>query len=169
MSRRGRLLTGLRRLGVLAAVWLALTGAAPGALAIGAFALAGAAALSLALLPPGPHPVRVWRFAALLPGFVARSVQGGLDVAWRALHPKLPIRPGWIELPTKIEGGPARMIFGAEISLLPGTLSAGSEDGALYIHGLDAGRDIEASLRPREAGLARAFSQPAIASREGSR
>ncbi|TGY88526.1 cation transporter [Marinicauda algicola] len=166
MSRGAHLATGLRRTGVLAAVWLALTGAAPDALAAGALALALAVPLSLVLLAPAPHPVRLARFAALAPGFLARSFQGGIDVAWRALHPDLPIRPGWIEFPTRIEDGPARLIFGSEISLLPGTLSAGSEDGALYVHALDASGEVEGSLRPREDAMARAFSQPRAGGRE---
>ncbi|KAA5801645.1 hypothetical protein F1654_12190 [Alkalicaulis satelles] len=149
----------IKRTALLGLAWLVMTGGAAGALVYGLVAVLAAAALSLVLLPPGPRPAVLIRLAALAPDFLVRSILGGVDVAWRALHPHLPVRPGWINLPTRMTDGPARALFGAETSLLPGTLSAGCDGDGLKIHCLDLDARTRARLEAEEARLARAFSQ----------
>jgi len=161
-------LTVLKRAVLMALVWLALTGADAQAWVYGAIAVAGATALSLVLLPAGPRPARVLRLFALFPGFLMRSVLGGVDVAWRALHPRLPVRPGWVSQKTSMRDGAARSLFGAETSLLPGTLSAGCDETGLMIHCLDANELTRKRLAAEEKRLARAFSEDADAG-EGER
>lgn len=139
----------------LALIWLALTGADPGGLAIGVVAAAAGAWLSLRLLPPAPQGVSLIRLTRMFPGFVWRSVLGGIDVAWRALHPRMPMKPGWIVLSTALPEGGARVALGGEFSLLPGTLVAGSRDGMLLIHCLDTDQQIEAAVRREEDAIAR--------------
>lgn len=51
-----------------------------------------AAAFSVPLLPQFSK-VRLLQVAAMAPGFLARSVVRGLDIAWRAFRPSLPLRP----------------------------------------------------------------------------
>lgn len=148
-----------KRGALLFAVWLAVTGAEPGGLVFGLAAAALATLVSLRTLPPAGGAIRPGRFAALWPGFILRSIRAGADVAWRALHPKLPVHPGWIELDTSLAEGPARTLLGAEISLLPGTLSAGTRNGRLRVHALDDRVDIEAALRAPQQGLETAFSR----------
>jgi multicomponent Na+:H+ antiporter subunit E len=148
-----------KRAALFALAWLILTGAAPGGLAVGAVAAVAATAVSLRLLPPSPRHAKVWALIALIPGFLWRSMLGGADVAWRALHPKLPIRPGWIDYPVTLQDGTARAMFGAQTSLLPGTLSAGMESGAMRIHCLEVSERTHAELARGEARLARALSQ----------
>lgn len=132
----------------LATVWIALAGISGQALVAGAVLVPLAFLLSLWLLPDGV-PVRFSRVLALLPHFVARSLAGGVDVAWRAFHPRLPINPGWVELPTRLHDA-GRVAVGGELSLMPGTLSAGSKGGILLIHVLDRDQEVEVSLRDEE-------------------
>ncbi|HSG57839.1 MAG TPA: Na+/H+ antiporter subunit E, partial [Paracoccaceae bacterium] len=108
--------------------------------------------LSLRLLPPGP-PLRLWALARFLPGFILRSVVGGVDVAWRAFHPRLPIDPGWIELPVTLTAG-GRVALGAELSLMPGTLVAGSDGERMLIHVLNRQQDAIGLVRAEEARMA---------------
>jgi multicomponent Na+:H+ antiporter subunit E len=150
---RPRLLpSGLKRLALLGGIWLALAGTGREALLVGAVAAPAAVWLSLALLPP-VAPVRLARAALLAPGFVARSVIGGIDVAWRAFHPRLPLRPGWLAFPTGLPDV-GRVALGAEIALMPGSLAAGTRGGRLLIHVLDREGDHVRRLAAEEARLA---------------
>ncbi len=149
----------LRRAAAFAAVWLALTGAAPGGLPFGAAAVALATWASLRLLPPRGRALRPLALLALLPHFLWESIKGGIDVARRALHPAMPLNAGWLRVPLTLPPGAARMSLGSEISLLPGTLAAGGEGDRLLVHCLDARAGMEARLCEEEARLARALRQ----------
>ena len=127
--------------------WLGLTGASADALFPGVVVVSVAVWLSLRLLP-ATHPLVMWRLARHLPRFVAGSVSGGIDVARRAFSPRLRLNPGWVEIPSDLPDG-ARVALGAELSLMPGTLAAGSEDGKLLVHLLDKGAGFDRAI-PRE-------------------
>jgi multicomponent Na+:H+ antiporter subunit E len=150
----------LERLALFAGVWIVLTGGA-GKPFLALVAIGAAALVSLRMLPPGGRriaPVAMGRFLA---GFLARSVAGGVDVAWRALHPRMPLAPGWRVLPTGLPEGGARVAFETELSLLPGTLSAGSHGDAILVHCLDVRGDVPGAARAEEARLAAALGADA--------
>ncbi|MCC5996648.1 MAG: Na+/H+ antiporter subunit E [Oceanicaulis sp.] len=155
-------LIAAKRAALFALVWLVLSGGSAAGLGAALFAVPAAAVVSLILLPPGPRRLRLMRVLALLPGFLLRSVSGGVDVAWRALHPGLPVRPGWISVKTRMTDGVARSLYGAETSLLPGTLSAGCDAAGLKVHCLEVTARTEERLKIEERRLARAFSQDAV-------
>lgn len=144
------MLTALKRLALFAAFWLVLTGGDPSGWAIGAITAGLACAMSLRLLPPGPSSVSILRAVGLLPGFLFRSVVGGVDVGWRAVHPRMPLDPGWLSYPLQLRAGPARVALGCEVSLMPGTLIAGSDDSRLYVHCLDRKWPVEKMVRSEE-------------------
>jgi multicomponent Na+:H+ antiporter subunit E len=116
-------------------VWLALDGI--GNLAVGAlFALAGSAAGAW-LAPGEAYPWRPLRLAAFFAYFVRESLRGGIDVAWRALHPAMPIAPAVVEFRTALPPGLPQAVMLGVISLLPGTLSVWlAEGGRLQVHAL---------------------------------
>lgn len=133
---------------MLAAVWLVLAGSGREALAVGVLLVPLALVLSMRLLPRGV-PVRIVSVLRQLPHFVVQSVVGGIDVARRAFAPSLPLNPGWIEIRVELpEGG--RVALGSELSLMPGTLSAGTSDGQLLVHVLDREQDVESAIREEE-------------------
>jgi multicomponent Na+:H+ antiporter subunit E len=142
----------VRRLALFAALWLILTRGE--ALLPGAAAVAVACWLSLRLLPP-LRPVRLWPLLAMAPAFVWRSLLGGLDVARRALDPRLPLNSGWIEIPVDLPDG-GKVALGGQLSLMPGTLAAGSEGGRLLVHVLDRDQDVTAAVRGEAVRLGRA-------------
>lgn len=142
----------VKRLILFSAVWLALTGAAFDALAFGVPAVAASVWLSLRLLPP-VGALRLWRMVLLVPGFLTGSLVGGLDVARRALRPRLNMRPGWVLHPSRLDGG-GRVALGGELSLMPGTLSAGCHEGRLLVHVLDRGAGFEHSIPAEERRIA---------------
>ncbi|HEV7275878.1 MAG TPA: Na+/H+ antiporter subunit E [Devosiaceae bacterium] len=138
-----------KRFMLLALLWLVLTTAATDGLWLGLLAAVGATWVSLVLIPPG-KPVKLLALMRMLPGFVWRSLLGGVDVAWRALHPRMPLKPGWLLLPTALPEGPSRVALGSEFSLLPGTLVAGTRDGMLLVHCLDMDQPVERAVRREE-------------------
>ena len=140
------------RLVIFGGIWLILTGADPEGLAFGAFAVPVAAWLSLRLLP-ARQPIRVWRLVLHLPSFVAGSVLGGLDVARRALAAHMPLDPGWVEAPARLSDG-GRVLMGAELSLMPGTLAAGMHGDRLLVHLLDTGAGSDRAIPREEAAIA---------------
>ncbi len=121
---------------VLALVWLALNGLDGwwfGLLAASVGAVVGG------LLASGqPHPWRPHRLAGFALFFLVESFKGGIDVAWRAFRPDLPINPEFHRCRLDLPEGQPRTLMVSVISLLPGTLSADlSDDGReLIIHTL---------------------------------
>jgi multicomponent Na+:H+ antiporter subunit E len=123
---------------VLILVWLALDGP-DNALAGVLFAALGAAAGTW-LAPSQAYPWRPLRLLRFFAYFVRESLRGGLDVAARALHPRLPIAPEVYEHRLRLPAGMPRTLMVSVVSLLPGTLSAGIDvQGRLIVHALTSG------------------------------
>ena len=158
MQRMHAFLFGLRRWLALALVWFALTGPDPAALLPGLAAVSLGTWLSLRLLPPACW-LRLWRVVLLLPGFLWRSLLGALDVAVRALHPRLPLAPGWVEVPCRLPGA-GRVALGGSFSLMPGTLAAGARGGRLLVHCLDSGQPVAELIAAEERAYAQAIAAP---------
>lgn len=155
LPARSFIASALRRSLLIGAVWLMLGNTDPMGLLVGAAATAAAVCLSLWLSPPSP----AWRLLPLLrivPGFLARSLWGGVDVAVRALHPRMPLRPGWISLPTTLSPA-GRVTLGTLLSLMPGTLAAGSDGRRVLIHALDTRLAVKPAAERDAARLARAI------------
>ena len=89
--------------------------------------------------------------------FAYQSVAAGVDVAWRALDPRLPLRPGFVRYPVRFPPGAARNAFTTLTSLLPGTVPAGAERGHIVYHCLDVEQPVVSQLAAEEAALARAL------------
>lgn len=148
----------LGRLGVLGALWAGLVGGDSEGLALGLAVVPAAVWLSLRLMPPS-RGLRPWRVLGLLPGFYGRSIVGGLDVARRAVDPRLPLAPGWLVQRVDLAPG-GRVGLGAAVSLMPGTLAAGCDGDRLLVHVLDRDADPAAALEGEVARLARLHTPP---------
>jgi multicomponent Na+:H+ antiporter subunit E len=141
------------------ALWLVLVGGAdPADRPAGIIALVAATWASLRLLPPGGARLSPIPLARLVLRFLRQSIVAGIDIAWRALDPRLPLRPGFVVYPARLPPGPALDAFCALTSLAPGTLPAGpDENGALVIHCLDLGQPVAAHLLADERLFAQAL------------
>jgi multicomponent Na+:H+ antiporter subunit E len=129
-------------------LWWALTDGTAGSWWIGAPAVAGAVIISVTLVPPLGL---VWReVMGFVPFFLWHSLKGGVDVAWRAFHPRLPITPELIVYPLRLPPGLPRVILVNTVSLLPGTLSAELGGHVLKVHVLDSLGDFLAELEALE-------------------
>jgi multicomponent Na+:H+ antiporter subunit E len=148
----------VRALGFLA-LWPMFSGGRdPADLLTGAVAALAATLTSLRLLPPGTSRVRPAALTELSFHFLRQSVAAGVDVARRALDPRLPIHPGFVVYRVGLPPGPARNTWTTLMSLLPGTVPTGSDNGgALIIHCLDVEQPVLAQLAAEEARLVRAM------------
>ncbi|MBB5014381.1 Na+/H+ antiporter subunit E [Rehaibacterium terrae] len=135
---RGRSLWAVQTLCLLLLVWLALDGAQN--LWVG-LVFAALGALAGAWLAPGElYRWRPWRLPGFCLYFLRESLRGGIDVAWRALHPRLPIKPCFERFVLDLPAGLPRTLMVSTVSLLPGTLSVSiDDDGALRVHALMPG------------------------------
>jgi len=146
------------RMAWFALLWLALSRARVSDLPAGAVAVIAATWISLHLQPPGGARPRPLALARLAVRFLRQSVVAGVDVAWRALHPRLPLRPGVVSDPVRLPPGSARSTFCTLTSLLPGTVPVGSDgSGALLVHCLDVGQPVVEQLAVEEALLTEAM------------
>lgn len=137
-------------------LWWALTDGMVGAWWIGAPAVAGAVIISVMLVPPSGL---VWReVMGFIPFFLWHSLRGGVDVAWRAFHPRMPISPELIEYPLRLPPGLPRVILVNTVSLLPGTLSAELAGRVLKVHVLDNPGDLPDELEALEQRVGCMFS-----------
>ena len=129
----------------------------------GVVALLLAVALRNVELDEAPLLLLPWRlFWALLyvPVLFLHVVRANLDVAYRVLHPALPIRPGIVRAHTSLESPAGRVLLANSITLTPGTLSVDLVGDVLYIHRInvpegDADAATERSLAHFETFIRR--------------
>ena len=141
-------------------LWIMLTGGNPADLGAGAVAALAATWASLRLMPPSTSRVRPLALARLVVRFLHQSVVAGVDVARRALDPRLPLHPGFVVYPVGLPRGPARHMFTTLMSLLPGTVPTGSDErGELLIHCLDTGQPVAAQLTMEEETFAQVIAE----------
>ncbi|MBN1788233.1 MAG: Na+/H+ antiporter subunit E [Sedimentisphaerales bacterium] len=80
-------------------------------------------------------PVRVFWAIIYIPVFFYYILIANFDVVYRALHPKLPIKPGIVKIKTSLKTDAARVALANSITLTPGTLTVDlKDDGTMYIH-----------------------------------
>lgn len=131
-------------------VWLMIAEWKKEDLPIGLAASALALWISLSLLPPTAVRLRLAPLSKLTLRFLNCSIIAGVDVARRALLPRLDLSPGFVAVPFALPPGVARNAFLVYSSLQPGTLPTSAEGEILQVHALDISQPIEASIRADE-------------------
>jgi multicomponent Na+:H+ antiporter subunit E len=136
------------------AFWLILYGVKSADLLIGIIAAIIATWASRRLIPPGRGRLRPIPLVRLVLRFLRQSIVAAIDVAWRALDPRMPLRPGFVIYQSRFPVGPMQNTFCTMTGLLPGTLPCGSdENGDLVIHCLDVSQPVLEQLAAEEAVL----------------
>lgn len=143
------------RAAALTLLWGALTsntGWRFGAVVIIVATLAGQA-----FAPAQPTPWSLTGLVLFLAYFIKESLRAGIDVAYRALHPDLPVKPAWLHYPLRLPPGPGRVLFACAVNLQPGTLSADLQGDDLTIHLLIKRPDTQIKLKTLEERVAALF------------
>jgi multicomponent Na+:H+ antiporter subunit E len=121
------------------AVWLALTwSVTPSNVAAGVFFSIVVAVILSDIYPDGLNALfepRRWFWTLVyIPYFFVYVVKANLDVAYRVLHPDVPIHPGIVRVRTTLTGDIGRTALANSITLTPGTLSVDIIDDYIYVH-----------------------------------
>ena len=82
------------------------------------------------------NPRRYFWALYYIPVFLWECLKANIDVAYRVLHPDLPIRPGIVKVKTGLKSDIALTFLANSITLTPGTMcmDINKEEGVLYIH-----------------------------------
>ncbi|MFH1784600.1 MAG: Na+/H+ antiporter subunit E [bacterium] len=102
-----------------------------------------------------PHvlmqPKRYWFFiTTYVPVFLWECFKANIDVAYRVIHPNLPINPGIVKVKTKLKRDTSLTFLANSITLTPGTLTVDidTDKGFLYVHWIDVkSKDVEGATR----------------------
>lgn len=122
---------------------------------LGAVALA--TVLSLRVLPPAPPRSgrRPWEAPLLAAWFLGSVVRGGIDVARRAVDPRLTISPHLVRVPIRTASPAGRRLALWMINLMPGSLVVREDEDSADLHILAEDLDAERSWDELERRIGR--------------
>ena len=101
-----------------------------------------------------PLPKRVLFAIVYVFVFLWAVVRSNLDVAFRVLHPRLPINPGIVRVRTRLKSRLGRLMLANSITLTPGTITVEIEGEDLYVHWLSMSQpDVEADTKTIVGGF----------------
>ncbi len=80
------------------------------------------------------QPYRWLWFLVYLAIFIISCIKANLDVAYRVLHPKMPIKPGIVKVKTSLKSEFAKTLLANSITMTPGTLTVDIIGEYFYIH-----------------------------------
>ena len=95
------------------------------------------------------NPVRLFWFVVYAGVFVFYVIRANFDVAYRILHPAMPIHPGIVKVKTTLKTRSGIAMLSNAIALTPGTLTVDAEEnGDLYVHWINVkATDVEGATR----------------------
>jgi len=127
-------------------LWLMIANWEEEDLPLGLAASALALWISLSILPPTAVRPHLASLAKLNLRFLSCSIIAGVDVARRALLPRLDLHPGFVAVSLTLPPGSVRNAFLLYSSLQPGTLPTSAEDETIRVHCLDTLQPIAATI-----------------------
>jgi len=92
------------------------------------------------------HTSRYLWFLYYVPLFIWECIKANIDVAYRVIHPDLPINPGIVKVKTILKTDTGLTFLANSITLTPGTMTVDidQENGFLYIHWIDVkSKDVQ--------------------------
>ena len=119
--------------------WLLLTWSAEPGSVIGGLAVAGITTFFFGKyyfqnVVKFIQPRRYYWFIIYLFIFIWECIKANFDVAYRVIHPKMPIRPGIVRVPLSLKSPFARTMLANSITMTPGTITVDIVDDNMYVH-----------------------------------
>ncbi|MFC1480526.1 Na+/H+ antiporter subunit E [Candidatus Omnitrophota bacterium] len=97
------------------------------------------------------HPRRYWYFVVqYIPRFLWECFKANIDVAYRVMHPALPINPGIVKVKTRLKSDTGLTFLANSITLTPGTMSVDidKDKAVIYIHWINVkAQETEAATK----------------------
>jgi multicomponent Na+:H+ antiporter subunit E len=86
-------------------------------------------------------PQRLWHFLLYLGALVVEMVKANINMLRHVYSPRIAIRPGVVEVKTRLTSPIGRLALANSIALTPGSLVLELEGDRLFIHWLDVPTD----------------------------
>jgi multicomponent Na+:H+ antiporter subunit E len=80
------------------------------------------------------QPARYFWLLVYLFIFTWECIKANFDVAYRVLHPAMPIKPGIVKVKLDLQSDFARTMLANSITMTPGTITVDIIDDELYVH-----------------------------------
>ncbi|WP_301663176.1 Na+/H+ antiporter subunit E [Methanoculleus frigidifontis] len=88
-----------------------------------------------------------------VPWLLVEIFHAGFDVAYRVLHPSMPIAPSIISFDTGLSGDVSRTVLANSMTLTPGTLTVDVEGGVYIVHSLCPTFSRDATMQKKVAAV----------------
>jgi multicomponent Na+:H+ antiporter subunit E len=98
------------------------------------------------------QPKRYFWFLVYLSIFIWECFKANFDVAYRVLHPKMPIKPGIVKVKLNLKTSLARTILANSITMTPGTITVDIIDDYIYVHWIYVSTYDPAIYSPKISG-----------------
>jgi multicomponent Na+:H+ antiporter subunit E len=77
---------------------------------------------------------RYYWFIVYLFIFIWEVLKANFDVAYRVIHPALPIKPGIVKVPLEVKSDIARTMLANSITMTPGTITVDIIGDDIFVH-----------------------------------
>jgi multicomponent Na+:H+ antiporter subunit E len=98
------------------------------------------------------QPVRYFWFIVYLLVMVWECIKANFDVAYRVLHPAMPIKPGIVKVNLSLKSDFARTMLSNSITMTPGTIAVDIVGDVLYVHWIYVSSDEPEEYRQKIVG-----------------
>lgn len=98
------------------------------------------------------QPLRYFWLLVYLVIFTWECIKANFDVAYRVLHPSMPIKPGIVKVKLNLTSDFARTMLANSITMTPGTITVDLVGDELYVHWIYVKSTDEAEYSQRIAG-----------------
>jgi multicomponent Na+:H+ antiporter subunit E len=80
------------------------------------------------------QPRRYFWFVVYLFIFIWEVLKANFDVAYRVIHPAMPIKPGIVKVPLEVKSEIARAMLANSITMTPGTITVDIIGDDIFVH-----------------------------------
>jgi multicomponent Na+:H+ antiporter subunit E len=80
------------------------------------------------------QPRRYFWLLVYLVIFTWECIKANFDVAYRVLHPRMPIKPGIVKVKLNLQSDFARTMLANSITMTPGTISVDILEDEIFVH-----------------------------------
>ena len=80
--------------------------------------------------------VRIIRFIRYLPWLFLQVIMSNIDLAYRTLHPRMPINPRIISFKNEYKTDMGKVTLGNSITLTPGTVTISADEDEFIVHAI---------------------------------
>ena len=108
------------------------------------------------------QPVRYFWFLVYIAIIIWECIKANFDVAYRVLHPAMPIKPGIVKFKLTLKSNFARTMLANSITMTPGTIAVDVVGDELFVHWIYVSSDNPEEYGQKIAGRFEKFIKKAF-------